>query len=69
MMRRAVAVQEAVALKYISALKISESDNLADIMTKYLKLVRWRRLINKIMNITAPAKPLIVEHSNAHTRA
>ena len=54
---------KAVALKHIAALKISESNNLADIMTKYLKFVRWRRLMDTIMNITVHAKPIQLDRT------
>jgi hypothetical protein len=62
MIRRAVVVQEAVVLKEISAIKISDAENLADVMTKYIKFSKWRRIIDILLNISSPAPPLCLSH-------
>lgn len=52
MIRRAVVVQEAVLLRELVVLKISDSNNLADLMTKYVKFAKWRRIINILLYST-----------------
>ena len=48
--RRAVVLQEAVANRAITLIKIDESRNLADLFTKYLKFRRWRVHIDALLN-------------------
>ena len=62
MMRRAVVIQEAVELEVVRTIKISESDNAADPLTKYLKhAVRARHKMH-LLNTCAPAAPLVVQY-------
>lgn len=58
--RRALVVQEAVAHKHLIAIKISDTNNLADLMTKYIKFEKWRRIIDYLLNVSSPAKPLAI---------
>ena len=61
MMRRAVVIQEAVELEVVRTIKISESDNAADPLTKYLKHTVWARHMMYLLNARAPAPPLAVQ--------
>ena len=63
--RCAVHVQEAAAQKIISVLKISTEFNLADVMTKYLKYIRWRKFMDYMLNISTRAKPMLL-HVRVH---
>ena len=44
------------------AIKISDANNLADLMTKYIKFDKWRRIMNFLLNVDSPAKPLTIAH-------
>ena len=55
--RRVIVLQEAVAHELAAVRKIDEADNLADLLTKYLKFVRWRRHIDIIMNYSGTRRP------------
>ena len=61
-LRRAVVIQEAVALKIIKARKIGDTHNLADIFTKYIKYEKWRRMMDVLLNIHTHAPPLVIVH-------
>ena len=65
MIRRAVVVQEAVLLRDVSVIKVSDEDNLADIFTKYVKHVKWRRFIDIILNVQMRAPSLRVPASTS----
>ena len=58
MIRRAVVVQEAVLLKEIEVQHISDEDNLADLMTKYTKFTKWRKMMDVLLNVHSTAAPL-----------
>ena len=60
--RRALVVQETIAHKHLIAIKISDANNLADLMTKYIKFDKWRRIMNFLLNVDSPAKPLTIAH-------
>ena len=60
MIRRAVVIQEAVELEVVRAIKIPESDNAADPLTKYLKHSTWARHMMYLLNARAPAVPMAV---------
>jgi hypothetical protein len=60
MIRRAIVVQEAVALKEIAVIKIDEENNLADLMTKYVKYDKWRRMMTILLNAPTPAPALTI---------
>ena len=55
-LRRAVVIQEAIIMRVIKARKLSTARNLADIFTKYVKYVTWRRMIDEVMNITTDSR-------------
>ena len=58
MIRRAVVIQEAVLLKEIVAVKVTDDCNLADLFTKYVKYEKWRRMMDILLNIVNHATPL-----------
>ena len=60
--RRALVVQETIAHKHLVAVKISDVNNLADLMTKYIKFDKWRRVMDYLLNVSSPAKPLAVAY-------
>ena len=51
-------VQEAVFLKEIEVQHISDEDNLADLMTKYTKFTKWRKMMDVLLNVHSTAAPL-----------
>ena len=61
-MRRAIVVQEAVAIRAIAARKVDTLRNLADVFTKYIKFDRWRRFMDELLNIAHRAAPLPLDH-------
>ena len=53
---------EGYAWRLLTSLKISDANNLADLMTKYIKFDKWRRIMDFILNASSPAKSIVIPH-------
>ena len=60
MIRRAVVLQELGALEVIKPILISEADNAADAMTKYLVFRVWIRHMRFILNASHPTPAITI---------